>query len=135
MDSHGCCASITGAVAAWSKSPLARAPVEAVVALARVGAAPFARTWPMLRPDATFRPALPDWRCGARGAPHLRLSVSRKSGGKGEMLGASRHRHGSTAGPHRRHRWQPRLNPRGIPTFGLPCPRHLSNECGAENIP
>jgi hypothetical protein len=36
-----------------------RAPVQAAVALARVGAAPFARTWPTFRPDAAFRPALP----------------------------------------------------------------------------
>src|ERR1017187_7068842 len=34
-----------------------------------VVAAPFARTWPTFRPDAAFHPALPDWRCGARGAP------------------------------------------------------------------
>ncbi len=36
-----------------------RAPVQIAVALARVGAAPFARTWPTFRPDAAFRPALP----------------------------------------------------------------------------
>jgi hypothetical protein len=45
------------------------------------------------------------------------------------MADASSRRHGSGGG---RHRWQQRINLRGIPTFGLPCPRHLSNECGAE---
>ena len=37
-----------------------------------VVAAPFVRTWPTFRPDAAFRPTLPNWRCGARGARRRR---------------------------------------------------------------
>jgi hypothetical protein len=32
-------------------------------------AAPFVSTWPTFRPDVAFRPVLPDWLCGASGAP------------------------------------------------------------------
>jgi hypothetical protein len=83
-------------------------------ALARVGAAPFARTWP------TFRQT-------RRSAPPYRLALRRK--------GAPRPaRHGSRG--NLRQAAPPGSsvsNLRGIATFGLPCPLHLSNECGAEN--
>src|ERR1017187_3028764 len=52
MGLRACCASI----AMSSKSPV---EPQIAVALARVGAAPFAHTWPTFRPDAAFRPALP----------------------------------------------------------------------------
>ena len=58
-------------------------------------------------------PRPPDWRCGARARPA-------RHGSRGNLRQAAPP--GSSVS-----------NLRGIATFGLPCPRHLSNECGAEN--
>src|ERR1022692_4601271 len=44
-----------------------------------VVAAPFARTWPTFRPDAAFRPTLPNWRWGESGGPPSSTSACRSS--------------------------------------------------------
>jgi hypothetical protein len=80
-------------------------------------AARFARTWPTFRRQVSFRLALPDRRCGARGAPRgaAPCQLRRRS--------------------YRRHCRHERSKSAPYSQLCLRCPLHLSNECAEKPPP